>query len=88
MSTALQLAALVAALAIIVCAEPAINRMTRATCMPMRVAYVLLAVGASGEVLALLAGDMPAVPQLIIDIGIVTMLVFNRRKCWGERRNA
>ena len=60
-------------------AEPALNRMTRATPGPVRVAMWLLTVGAAAQLLAITMGTIPQWPTVLLELGVASMLYCERR---------
>jgi ammonia channel protein AmtB len=65
--------------AILARAEPAINRMGRDTPRLVRIAFVLLAVGAVAGIFAIAAGAVPEWHALILAAGIAALLLCERR---------
>lgn len=70
---------LAAAVVVLARAEPAINRMGRATPHRLAAAFVLLAVGAVAQILAILAGHVPALPEALLTVGVAALLACERR---------
>ena len=60
-------------------AEPALNRMTRATPGPVRVAMWLLTVGAAAQLLAITMGTAPQWPTVLLELGVACLLYCERR---------
>lgn len=81
MMTALLLKVIVvlASLVIVFRSEPALNRMTRATPILVRLAFYLLTLGAVAEILFVLAGKVPNWPTAIMLAGIAALLFCERR---------
>lgn len=77
--TLVQIAVIVAAVMIVVRAEPALNRMSRDTPFVVRVAFHLLALGAVAEIVFIVAGDVPSWPMAIVTLGVAALLVCERR---------
>lgn len=86
----LQAIVLVAAVVIIVRAEPALNRMSRCTPFLIRSSFHLLTLGAVAEIVWLVAGDVPSWPTAITLVGVAALLFCERRLrllCPPPRRN-
>jgi len=75
----LNLAALVAAIAILWRAEPALSRMGSGTHWMIRYAMLLLAGGALAIILTVLGGGRVDLPTLLILLGIALLLLCERR---------
>lgn len=75
----LQIIVVVAAVVIVLRAEPALNRMNRSTPILVRLAFYLLTLGAVAEILFVLAGRVPTWPTAIMLAGIAAMLFCERR---------
>lgn len=60
-------------------AESAINRMGKDTLRLVRIAFVLLAVGAAAMVVLILLGAVPSWPSLLICAGVAALLFCERR---------
>lgn len=75
----LQAIVLLAAVVIIVRAEPALNRMNRCTPFMVRAAFHLLTLGAAAEIVCVVAGDVPNWPTAIVAVGIAALLICERR---------
>lgn len=75
----LQALVLLASIVIVLRAEPALNRMSKGTPLLMRLAFHLLTLGAVGEILFVLAGEVPSWPMVITICGIAALLVCERR---------
>lgn len=91
MNTALNLLGIVIAALILWRAEPALNRMSGATHWMVRYALLLMAAGALGLLLYILAGVTPSPVTLILAAGIALMLICERRMRYllppQQRRN-
>ena len=79
MTMLLQIIVVMAALVIIVRAEPALNRMSRGTPLMVRGAFHLLALGAAAEIVFIMSGDVPSWPTAIVTLGVAALLVCERR---------
>jgi hypothetical protein len=77
--TGMQALTLVACAIVIVRAEPAMNRMSRATLMTVRLAFYQLAVAAGAEVVAILVGRVPSWRETLMACGIATLMLCERR---------
>lgn len=75
----LQSVTLVASAAIIIRAEPALNRMSPGTPILARLAFLLLAVGAAALGIFSLFGYVPSVAEVILLIGAALLLCLPRR---------
>lgn len=60
-------------------AEPALNRMSRCTPFLVRLAFLLIAVGALALGLSVLSGRVPDVQTVLIAAGVAALLVCERR---------
>lgn len=78
-NAALQTLVLLASLAIVMRAEPTLNRMSRGTPILVRFAFHLLTLGAVAQILFVLAGEIPSWPMAISTCGIAALLVCDRR---------
>lgn len=79
MTMLLQIIVVMAALVIIVRAEPALNRMSRYTPFVVRMAFHLLALGAVAEIVFVVSGEVPSWPTAIVTLGVAALLVCERR---------
>ncbi|MEW6612720.1 MAG: hypothetical protein AB1409_08265 [Pseudomonadota bacterium] len=87
----LQTIVLLAAMVILVRAEPALNRMGRSTPILIRASFHLLALGAAAQIVTILAGEVPSWPTAIVVVGAASLLVCERRLrvlCRGPQRVA
>ena len=75
----LQAILLLAAVIIIVRAEPALNRMSGCTPFMVRAAFHLLTLGAAAEIVCILMGDIPSWPTAIVTAGVAALLICERR---------
>lgn len=75
----LQAIVLMAAIIIVVRAEPALNRMSRCTPFLIRSSFHLLALGAVAEIVFILSGDVPSWPTAITSAGVAALLFCERR---------
>lgn len=75
----LQTIVVLAGAVIVFRAEPALNRMSRATPFMVRVAFHLLALGAAAEIVFVLFGDVPGWPSAIVTAGVAALLICERR---------
>lgn len=79
------IAALLTLLSIAACAvilwraEPALNRMSRATPILIRLAMWLLVVSACAQFVTLLMGQAPDVPAVLLQAGVAALLLCERR---------
>lgn len=70
---------LVAAVFIVIRAEPALNRMQKGTPILVRLSFLLITLGAVAEIMFVLAGDVPSWSTAIITVGIAALLFCERR---------
>lgn len=75
----LQAGVLLAAVVIMVRAEPALNRMSRFTPFTIRTSFLLLTVGAVAEIVVILDGEVPSWSTAIVVTGVAALLVCERR---------
>lgn len=75
----LKIVVLLAAGVIVVRAEPALNRMSRCTPFTVRVAFLLLTLGAVAEIIHILVGGVPSWSTAIVISGAAALLVCERR---------
>lgn len=60
-------------------AEPALNRMSPATPLPVRMAMWLLLVGAAAQLLAITLGATTPWPTVVLELGVASLLYCERR---------
>lgn len=75
----LQTIVLLAAMVIVVRAEPALNRMSRCTPFMIRAAFLLLTLGAVAEIVFIIGGEVPSWSTAIVITGAAALLVCERR---------
>ena len=75
----LQALVVLAAVVIVVRAEPALNRMSRCTPFMIRASFHLLTLGAAAEIVFILSGEVPSWPTAITTVGVAALLVCERR---------
>lgn len=75
----LQAVVLLAAVVIVVRAEPALNRMSRCTPFMIRASFLLLTLGAVAEIVFILGGEVPSWSTAIVITGVAALLVCERR---------
>lgn len=79
MTTLLQIIVVIASVVVLVRAEPALNRMNRGTPILVRLAFMLLTLGAVANILFVLAGRTPSWSTAIMLAGIAALLFCERR---------
>lgn len=75
----LQALVVLAAVVIVVRAEPALNRMSRCTPFMVRASFHLLTLGAVAEIVFIVYGDVPSWPSAITTVGVAFLLVCEKR---------
>jgi hypothetical protein len=75
----LQAIVVLAALVILVRAEPALNRMSRCTPFMIRASFHLLTLGAVAQIVFIVAGEIPTWPSAFTTAGVAALLVCERR---------
>lgn len=82
---------MVAAIVIVIRAEPALNRMNACTPFMVRSAFHLLTLGSTAEIVSILLGEAPSWPTAIVFLGVASLLVCERRLrvlCPSLKRNS
>ncbi len=74
-----QLVGLISCAVILWRAEPALNRMSRCSPRLLRLAFVLLTVGAVAGIFYILIGVVPSWPTLLLAVGTALLLFCERR---------
>lgn len=75
----LQMLVMIASCVVFARAEPAINRMSGHTPHLVALAFVLLAVAAAAEIIAILTGHVPSLSEVLFAAGTAVMLMCERR---------
>ena len=79
MNTLIQLIVIIAAAAVLFDSIGHVNGMSRKTNHGIRAAYILIAVGAFGEMTAILAGHVPGIPESLFVTGWGALLFLDQR---------